>query len=73
MKSTGCYQYIMRNNLSHLIKDLHRTSKFSISDIISEIEKYDFLKDFREKSPKHYSYVKKNKLYNLTKELKKLK
>ena len=72
-KSTSCYHYIMRNNLSYLIKDLHRTSKFSISDIISEIEKYEYLKDFRENSSKHYFYVKKNKLYNLTEKLKRLK
>jgi very-short-patch-repair endonuclease len=71
--SKGCYLYIKKNNLNHLIKNLHRTSKFSISDIKSEMEKYDNLKDFREKSPKHYSYVKKNKLYNLIEKLKRLK
>jgi very-short-patch-repair endonuclease len=76
-QSKNYYGYIKKNKLNYLINDLKRTVNrkpdFFISDIISEIKKYDFLIDFKKKSFKHYCFVIKHHLYYLTKNLKRNK
>ena len=70
-KSRNCYNYIMSNNLEHLLKDLSKKyNTYTISDLENEISKYVYLKDFREQSRKYYLYVKNNKLYDYIKDLK---
>jgi very-short-patch-repair endonuclease len=71
------YEHIIKNNLNYLIKDLKRTPhskpKISISELISEIEKYEYLVDFRNNSFKYYSFVKKHNLSDLIIDLKRNK
>lgn len=76
-KSSKYYSYVKKNKLHYLIENLKRTKNkkphFSIDDIVLEIEKYEFLKDFKEKSLKHYKFVMRHHLYDLIKDLKRNK
>ena len=76
-KSPNYYGYILKYKLHYLIKGLkvtkNRKPDFSISEIKSEIEKYEFLKDFEKNSSKHFRFVKRHHLHDLTKDLKRNK
>ena len=76
-KSSNYYSFVKKHKLYHLIKDLKKTKNkkpyFSILEVKQEIEKYEFLYEFKKESLKCYRFVKRHKLYYLMNNLKRLK